>query len=685
MKNCYYKLEYDKILIKLASYCKTYVGQDLANKLLPSNSEQEVIRNLKQTTQALSLIHRIGNLPVDTLPNIDVSIKYLESNNSLSAKSLLDIGKVLRLSHLIKDYFISSTNINIEDFNLISDYFNNLYTNIQIEDRIFRCIEDENTIADNASSTLSSLRRNRRKLEQEVKDKLNSMIHSSSYSKYIMEPIVTIKNDRYVIPVKVEYKENIKGFIHDISASGSTVFMEPLTIFELNTKIANIKIEENIEIEKILRDISLSLAPLSQNIQNNISLIGLLDFIFAKAQYSIDIDGIEPQINNEKFFKLLKARHPLLDKDIAVPIDITLGLDYTSLIITGPNTGGKTVTLKTVGLLSLMAQSGLHIPANEESSIHIFESIFASIGDEQSIQESLSTFSSHMLNIIDILDSFNENSLILLDELGSGTDPIEGEALAISILEKFHKKNTLTLATTHYPGIKNFAQITNGFENASCEFDIENLKPTYKLLIGVPGKSNAFAISKRLGLSDEILDRANELLTDDHISIEELLKSIYDDKIKHEKEKEEIEQNLNQVTLLRKSLESDLSSHKQSEKEIIENAKEKARSILLEAKKEANEIIKDLNELPESSCSLKDANNIRNRLNLSIKNYSPMVNTSISGTLEKSDVQIGMTVLVKNLNTKGTILSLPNRNGDIQVQIGNAKMMVNIANLEKAR
>lgn len=332
-----------------------------------------------------------------------------------------------------------------------------------------------------------------------------------------------------------------------------------------------------------------------------------------------------------------------------------------------------------------MGASGLHIPANENSNIFIFDKIFASIGDEQSIQESLSTFSSHMLNIIEILNSFNENSLVLLDELGSGTDPIEGSSLAISILEYLYKKGAITLSTTHYPEIKNYALVTNGFENASCEFDIENLRPTYKLLVGIPGKSNAFAISMRLGLQDNILNRANELLTTEHINIEELLKSIYDNKLQIEKEKELIDKNLNQVEVLRNSLETDLSIHKKKEKEIIEKAKEEARQILLNAKSQANDIIKELNELPESIESLKEANNLRNKLNSSLKDYTPNLQETKSGNLTTKDIKIGMTVLVKSLNTKATILSLPNKSSDVWLQIGNAKMTMNINQLEIAK
>lgn len=683
MKNCYHKLEYDKILQILSNYCKTDIGKDISLNLEPSNNKLVVKHLQAETTEAVNLVAKLGNSPIYFLPNINLWLKYLEGGNSLSAKALLEIGKTLKLSRELKNYFFDNKEIELNSFPILLDKFNLLYTNTQIENVIFKSIIDENTISDDASSTLSSLRRKRKRLEQDVKDKLNSIIHSSNYSKYIMESIVTIRNDRYVIPVKIEYKDNIKGFVHDISSSGSTVFIEPMTIFELNTKISNLKIEENLEIEKILKNISTSLFPIYENIKEDTLLIGELDFIFAKSIYSKNISGIEPHINENKLINLYKARHPLIDKSKVVPIDITLGKDYNSLIITGPNTGGKTITLKTVGLLTLMAESGLHIPANENSSIFVFDKIFASIGDEQSIQESLSTFSSHMLNIIEILNSFNTNSLVLLDELGSGTDPVEGSSLAISILEYLYKNGAITLSTTHYPEIKNYALVTDGFENASCEFDIENLRPTYKLLVGIPGKSNAFAISKRLGLQDDILNRANNLLTNDHINIEELLKSIYDNKLQIEKEKELIDKNLNQVQVLRKSLETDLSIHKQKEKEIVEKAKEEARQILLNAKSQANDIIKELNELPESIDSLKEANNLRNELNSSLKNYAPKLSETASGNLNPKDIKIGMKVLVKSLNTKATILSLPNKSNEVQLQIGNAKMMMNINKIEK--
>ena len=657
--------------------------------MLPSNNSTEVKKLLAQTDEANTLISKFGNPPIDAVEDVTPYIKNLKSAIPLMPKGLLDIAKVLKISNELKEYI---GNAELNEFPLLTEIFDLLYTNAGIYNQISHCILDENNIADDASKTLNSLRRNRRRLESAIKEKLNSFIHSASYAKYIMEPIITIRNERYVIPVKIEYKENVNGLIHDISASGSTVYIEPTAVFDLNNKINNIKLEENIEIEKILKDLSNLLYPIVQNIEQTINVIGSIDLIFAKASYSRKIDGITPIINEQKFINLTQARHPLIDKAVVVPIDIHIGKDFKSLVITGPNTGGKTVTLKTVGLLCLMAYIGLCIPAKEGSSLYVFDNIFADIGDEQSIQESLSTFSSHMVNIVSILKNSTENSLVLIDELGSGTDPVQGANLAISILESFYNKGALTLTTTHYPEIKNYALVTDGFENASSEFDIENLRPTYRILIGVPGKSNAFAISKKLGLPADILSRAESLLTEDHISIEELIKNIYDDKLAIEKEKEKTIKNSNQIELLRKKLETNVSDVEDRRNEIINNAKNEARSILLAAKEEANSIIKDLNNLYESADknALKDANALRNSLNDDLKGYASNNTNFIKNdnenslnVLSKSDITVGMEALVKPFNMVGTILTLPSKSNEVMVQFGSTKTKVKIQNLEK--
>lgn len=672
------KLEYSEIIKLVSNYCKTYIGKETVLKLSPCFDSDEVSHLLEETTEAMDINIKKSNIPVCEIPNIDIWIKQLESSNILSAKALLDVASILKVSRELKTFFFSDASFDTTNFPIMFDYFNSLYVNKNIESTIFEKILDENTIADNASPKLSSIRKNKKKAEQAIRDKLDSIIHSSSYSKYLMEPIVTIRNDRFVIPLKQEYRNMIKGFIHDISSSGSTVYIEPLAIFEINNEINNLKIEENIEIEKILQNLSILLYKYTNELKNNVILIGKLDVLSAKVLYSKSIDGIKPTLNTQKYINLIAARHPLIDKNNVVPINIALGKNFNSLIITGPNTGGKTVSLKTTGLLLLMAYTGLYIPCNENSSIYVFKNIFADIGDEQSISESLSTFSSHMTNIINITNNANENSLILLDELGSGTDPIEGANLAISILNYFYNMGCLVISTTHYQELKNYALITDGFENASSEFDIENLRPTYKLLIGIPGKSNAFAISQKLGLKQEILDNAYSLLKNDNIHIEDILKNIYDNKIQIEYEKQETDKNLMQIQNLRKELEKENKDVKQKEQELIENAKLEAREIILTAKDEVNEIIKKLNNI---NGDLKTANNLRNTLNDKLKQFD--VKKIENGNLEKKDIQLGMLVEVIPFNTTGTVISLPNKSNEVQIQIGNTKMNISLSNLNK--
>ena len=708
MQNYLNKLEYDKILTLLSNNSKTYLGKELCLDLKPANSKDKVITLLKETDEACTLSFRKGNLPISDFEDISLSIKNLESNISLSAKHLLDTANVLRLSRDLKEYFYKDEDFDLSNFPILDSYFSRLYSNKTIEDKIFTCIIDENTIADDASTVLANLRRNRRKLENQIKDTLNKIIHSNT--KAIMDPIVTIRNDRYVIPVKEDFKGQIKGFVHDVSASGSTVFVEPMAVFELNNSISNIKVEESIEIEKILANLSSLLFDLTSELGNNVYLLGKLDFIFAKASFSRGMNAICPVVNDNKCINLVKARHPLIDKDKVVPIDVEIGKNYSSLIITGPNTGGKTVTLKTVGLLTLMACSGLFIPAGEKSSIYVFDNVFADIGDEQSIEESLSTFSSHISNVVHIINNSTSNSLILLDELGSGTDPIEGSSLAISILEYFHNIGAITFATTHYPEIKNYALVTDGFENASSDFDIENLKPTYKLLIGIPGKSNAFAISKKLGISNDILNRAKSFLKDDEISIEELLKNIYDDKLIIESEKEEITKNKNQIELLRKSLEQEKNSQNDLKEDKIEKAKIEAKNLLLDAKEEANSTIKELNVLYNNlkdfeeidldnwsdtqianfvkshfkNGTLKQANLYRNKLNSSFDKFNSTnsnienINNSEVKHFSKDDLKVGMKIKLSNFNDIANITSLSGKKNVLQVQVGNIKTNISL-------
>ena len=675
------KLEYNEIIKNLGGYCKTYLGKNLCEQLVPNFSYEQVDFLLNETKQADTLLHQKSIPPFYETEELEKYIKVLESNQTLSIKGGLNCTVLLKMCRELKEYFYDDSSVTFE---YLEKYFSFLYSNPSIEKNIFDKIIDENTVADNASSKLASLRRNRKNFEQEVKDKLNGFIHSSTYAKYIMEPIVTIRNNRYVIPVKEEYRSYIKGFIHDTSSSGSTLYIEPTSIFELNNKINHIKIEEDIEIERILQILSSSLYEYVDQLKNNLALIASIDLIFAKANFGIDSFGIIPVLNNNKYIDLYKAKHPLIDKDKVVPIDISLGKSYVSLLITGPNTGGKTVALKTVGLLLLMAYSGIPIPCSESSSISVFSHIFADIGDEQSIQESLSTFSAHIKNIVEITNITDNNSLVLLDELGSGTDPLEGAALAISILSYLKDIGSIVCCTTHYQELKEYALITDGFENASFEFDIENLKPTYKLLVGIPGKSNAFAISKRLGLSEQILNVANSHLKDDKIPIEELLKSIYDNKLEIEKQKEETEKNLRQIELLRKSLEQKQDDVLEKRAQLLEDAKLEARDILLSAKEEATEIIHELN----SSSDIKQANNLRNKLNDKLKAINSIHYTEQNNSFEalaESDVKDGLNVYIASLGSNGYIVGNKiNKSNEVQVQVGNMKMNIKLSDLRKS-
>ena len=681
MNNIYLeKLEYNKIIENLQNYCVTFIGKDCAKKLMPSNNKTEVNHMLNETNEAVSILYKASTPPISEIADIKIYLKILESGGTLSLKAILDLAKVLKISDELKKYFTQDF-INMEDYPILNEQFEILYTNYDIYSKIFKIVIDENTVSDDASSKLKDIRRNQRKLEQNIKNTLNGFLQS--HAKHVQENIVTIRNDRYVVPIKEESRSQIKGLVHDISSTGATVFIEPLAVFELNNELNNLKIEEKLEIEKIIKELSNLFVPYVENLETTFKTIGALDFIFAKAKYSKALQATMPVINNNKFIDLKNVKHPLIPQEKAVPITLSIGKDFSSLIITGPNTGGKTVTLKTAGLICLMACSGLNIPADEGSSIYVFDNIYADIGDDQSIADSLSTFSSHILNIVDILKNATSNSLILVDELGSGTDPLEGANLAISILEHFKNLNALTIATTHYQELKKYALANDGFENASVEFDIETLSPTYKLLIGIPGKSNAFEISKKLGIDNSIIERAKNLLNSDDIKFEAIMKNIYDDKIQIEKEKQEISNKLDEAERLRNSIKNDISIKERKAKEMIDNAKIEARKILLNAKEDVNEMIKQA-----SNASSKDLNNIRNSLNDKIKATSVTAtsNNSVANATKVTDVneiKPNLKVFVTTLNQEGIVLSNVSKDNEVQVQIGSLKMSVNIANLQK--
>ncbi len=687
MKNYLEKLEYQNILNILSTYSTTYLGKEQCLNLLPSNNQHDVQNMLRETEEALNILYRCNTPPISEIADNTKNLKTIESYGTLSIKSILELANILKISDELKKYFYNNF-LDPNDFMYLTDIFSELYSNASIIEKISYSIIDENTLDDKASKNLATIRKKQRNAEQDIKSKLNTFLHSSTYSKYIQENVITIRNDRYVIPVKDEYRSQIKGFVHDTSSSGSTVFIEPISVFEANNELANLKNEENIEIEKILQDLSKLFYPYANEIKKDIECIGKLDFAFAKAKYSRAIHGITPIINTQKQIILKDARHPLLAPEKAVPISLELGTTFNTLVITGPNTGGKTVTLKTIGLLTAMACSGLNIPASPKSSIYVFDNIFADIGDDQSISESLSTFSAHMTNIVDIVKNSSQISLILVDELGSGTDPVEGASLAISILDYFSSNSSLTVATTHYQELKKYALTTNGFENASVEFDVSTLSPTYHLLIGVPGKSNAFEISRKLGLPDSIINEAKSNLTKNDIDFEELLKNIYDNKSKIENEKLEISKKLNEISELKLSLERDNAKLNEQEHKIINDAKIQARNILLDAKEEANEIIAKMNNVSKSN---SDLNNLRNKLNKDIKNISvsPLVQQNINSTQESNscisieDAKPNTEVFVTTLGQNGTIVSNVSKSNEVQVQVGSMKLSVKLKYLEK--
>ena len=678
------KLEFNKVLENLSKYCSTDLGKELALNLQICNEVNIVKQKLSETEEAVNLVYKNSIPSFYDTQDIHIYLINLESSQSLTIKGLLDLNTIFLCSRDLKTYF-SKDYIDKNDFPILEGLFSSLYTNEGVISKISSSIIDENTIDDKASPELQKIRKKIRNLEQDIRSKLNSMIHSSSFSKYVQENVVTIRNDRFVIPIKEEYRSQVKGFVHDVSNAGSTLFIEPISIFELNNEINQLRLEEEVEIEKILQQLTSLFYPYIEELKTDMEVIGTLDFIFAKAKYSKAISGITPIINTNKEIHLINARHPLIDKNKVVPISIELGKDFSTLLITGPNTGGKTVTLKTVGLLTCMACSGLNIPADEKSSIFVFEHVFADIGDDQSIADSLSTFSSHMSNIVDITKHANENSLILVDELGSGTDPVEGANLAISILDYFKTIGSLTIATTHYQELKKYAMTTSGFENASVEFDVETLSPTYKLLIGVPGKSNAFAISQKLGLDISIIQKAKDLMSSNDITFEELLKNIYDDKQLIEKEKERILAESEQINILKEKLQRENFEKEKQEKEIINNAKIKARNILLEAKEDANEIIKNLSNIKDST----EINTLRNSLNEKIKDIKlePTVSENISNTnsLSKEEVHPGKEVFVTSFNQNGLVLSNVSRNNEVQVQIGSMKMNLKLNVLQNPK
>ncbi len=676
MKNIYLeKIEYYKIIDLIKGYSKTLKAKNDFESLKPMQSKKDIIKALDEVSEAVSLLYRKGTPPILELENIEQHILNLKNSNFLSIKSILEITNLLITSRLLKEYYFENP---LNQTEVLTAYFDHLYTNLKIEETIKNSIVDENTLDDRASAKLNQIRQKQRNIKKEVTGKLQSLLSS----KYLQEPIVTIRQGRFVVPVKVEYVSEIKGLVHDTSSSGSTVFIEPMSVFELNNTLSDLKNQEQIEIEIILQKLSSLFFEITDELENTYNLVSLLDFIFAKAMYAKENNCNMPIISDEKRIVLKDAKHPLISKDTVVPISLEVGKDYTTLLITGPNTGGKTVTLKTVGLLTALALSGIHIPAAEGSYIYPFDNIFVDIGDEQNILESLSTFSSHIKNIINILKDASKDSLVLIDELGSGTDPVEGSSLAIAILDELKLRQTITLATTHYQELKEYALVTDKVSNASCEFDLETLSPTFKLLIGVPGKSNAFAISKKLGLDESILDRAKNLVEEDTAKIEDLLKEVYDQKALLEKQNEEIRINNDKIKSLKEDLEKEYTDFESNKKEYIQKAKQDARQILLDAKDEANEIIKEMTLTSDG----KELNKKKRRLDEKLKEVDSVKETEENfESLDIENIKPDTIVYVPKFGKNGTILGYPNRNGKFSIQIGSIKTNLTIDQVTVAK
>lgn len=683
-------LEYDKIIDMLINKAESSLGKEICRNIKPSINIEDVERLQQETDEALRIVTSRGTPPLGGIHDILNEIKRAEIGAVLSPGSLLKIADTLRAARRLKSFIKQDKGDKQSSYPIIQSLIYNLNTFKEIEDSIFNAIISEEEISDNASPTLRNIRKQIEMKHSTIRSKLNSIINSQKYKKYLQESLITIREGRFVVPVKQEYRSEFPGLVHDQSSSGATLFIEPMAVVELNNQLKELKVQEQKEIERILSELTEMVAKESNYIKDNQKYLAYIDFVFAKAKLALNMDAIKPKLNNNGYINIKAGRHPLLNKDSVVPTNIYIGNGFDTLVITGPNTGGKTVTLKTVGLLTLMAQSGLHVPANYGSEISVFSNIFADIGDEQSIEQSLSTFSSHMTNIVNILEKVDKNSLVLLDELGAGTDPTEGAALAMSILDFLHSQGIKTIATTHYSELKVYALTTNGIENASVEFDVETLSPTYKLLIGVPGKSNAFEISKRLGLNSFIIEKAKEMITKENLEFEDVLAKIEKDRRISEENRIETERLKLEVARLKEELADKKEKLAQNRERMLREARQEARRILMEAKNEADSIVKELRELSieigkernkriqETKDKLKNKlNNIENELTDNIiikKNIKP-----------PKDLKPGDSVEILSLNQKGVVVTSPDADGNLTVQVGIMKINVHISNLKSVK
>lgn len=681
-------LEFNKIKEMLIDKAESQLGKDLAKSIMPLLDIKEVEVLQKETEEALSLLMQRGNPPLYGIHSISYEIKRVEIGGTLSPGGLIKVSDSLRVSRGLKTYIKETKGDRLPNHPIIEGLVEELRTFKNIEDEINNAIINENEISDNASTTLRSIRRQINSKNDAVKDKLNSIISSQSHKKYLQDSLVTMREGRYVIPVKQENRGSIPGLIHDISSSGATVFIEPMAVVELNNQLRELEVKEREEIERILMELSNLVALEAFSIGNNEKVLKKLDFIFAKGKLALDLKATKPILNNKGYLNIKKGRHPLLNAKVVVPVDVYIGKDFNSLIITGPNTGGKTVTLKTVGLFTLMAQAGLHIPADFNSEIAVFNQVFADIGDEQSIEQSLSTFSSHMTNIVNILNNVEYNSLVLFDELGAGTDPTEGAALAMSILDHLIKMDVRTIATTHYSQLKVYALTTDKVKNASVEFDVETLSPTYKLLIGIPGKSNAFEISKRLGLQSYITDYARELISAENIEFEDVLLAMEKDRKLIEDEKVEAEKLRLEIEKLKASLSTEKEKTNAMREKILQKAKEDAKNILKDAKYDADLIVGELRSIStevdrDRNKRIQEAQDIlKERLDKAEGSLSKDI-LNVKSKKPPANLKIGETVEVLSLSQTGSVINLPDEKGNVDIQVGIMKVNVHISTLRR--
>ncbi len=682
-------LEFNKILERLASYTDSEAVKKRILETVPFTSLEDAKKAQRETTEAVITSLKLGAPPVN-LSAADVigAVKRAEMGGVLHAKELMNISRLLYVARRMKSYLGEAA----EECAILHGIGGSIITAKAVEDRINSCVISETEIADDASSELNTIRRKTRSLNGRIKETLNSMIHSAHYKKFLQDPIVTMRSDRYVIPVRSEYKSEVSGIVHDTSASGATMFIEPMSVVANNNEIRDLMNKEQIEIERILAELSALVSENSHTLFADYNAVCELDFMFAKAKLSLDMNANEPALNDEGRILFKKARHPLIDPDKVVANDISLGGEFDTLVVTGPNTGGKTVTLKTIGLFSLMAAAGLHIPAGEHSEAAVFDRVFADIGDEQSIEQSLSTFSSHMVNIVKILENIEFNTLALFDELGAGTDPTEGAALAIAVIEFLRERGVKTVATTHYSELKLFALSTDGVENASCEFDVASLQPTYKLLIGVPGKSNAFAISRRLGLDERVINRANDILSDEDVKFEDVITELEESRAKARREADEAARMKRELTDLRRQLEKDRIKLKENKARVMEEAHREAKILVMDAKEEANSIIRELEKMRQQGIKAGgDLDKKTSKMRESLKNREESIDKKIARVSKPKktyaeppkNLKVGATVKILDLNQEATVLKEPDKDGNVRVQAGIIKMDVHITNLRR--